>query len=41
MRIYPRCLENPGPDSSDLTGVLANSCAKVPAQTWMVSKPYH
>jgi hypothetical protein len=41
MRIYPRCLENPGPNSSDLTAVLANSCAKVPAQTWMVSKPYH
>jgi hypothetical protein len=41
MRIYPRCLDNPGPNSSDLTAVLANSCAKVPAQTWMVSKPYH
>jgi hypothetical protein len=41
MRIYPRCLDNPGPNSPDLTAVLANSCAKVPAQTWMVSKPYH
>ncbi|MBK5199664.1 MAG: hypothetical protein JJE37_15505 [Methyloceanibacter sp.] len=41
MRIYPRCLDNPGPNSPDLTAVLANSCAKVPAQTWMISKPYH
>jgi hypothetical protein len=41
MRIYPRCLDNPGPNSSDLTAVLANSCAKVPAQAWMIVKPYH
>lgn len=41
MRIYPRCLDNPGPNSPDLTAVLANSCAKIPAQTWMISKPYH
>jgi hypothetical protein len=41
MRIYPRCLDNPGPNSPDLTAVVANSCAKVPAQTWMISKPYH
>ena len=41
MRIYPRCLDNPGPNSSDLTAVFANSCGKVPAQTWMISKPYH
>lgn len=32
MRIYPRCLDNPGPNSPDLTAVVANSCAKVPAQ---------
>jgi hypothetical protein len=35
------CLDNPGPNSPDLTAVVANSCAKVPAQTWMISKPYH
>ena len=40
MRIYPRCLDNPGPNSPDLTFVLANSCAKIPAQTWMIAKPY-
>jgi len=37
----PRCLDNPGPNSPDLTAVVANSCAKVPAQTWMIAKPYH
>ena len=41
MRIYPRCLDNPGPNSPDIALVLANSCAKVPAQTWMIAKPYH
>ena len=41
MRIYPRCLDNPGPNSPDITLVLANSCAKVSAQTWMIAKPYH
>ena len=41
MRIYPRCLDNPGPNSPDITFVMANSCAKVPAQTWMIAKPYH
>jgi hypothetical protein len=41
MRIYPRCLDNPGPNSPDLTAVVANSCAKVPAQVWMIAKPYH
>ena len=41
MRIFPRCLDNPGPDSKGLTDVFANSCAKVPAQTWMIAKPYH
>jgi hypothetical protein len=41
MRIYPRCLENPGPNSNNLTDVFATSCAKIPAQTWMISKPYH
>jgi hypothetical protein len=40
MRIYPRCLDNPGPDSNGLTDVFANSCAKVAAQTWMIAKPY-
>ena len=40
MRIFPRCLDNPGPDSKGLTDVYANSCAKLPAQTWMISKPY-
>lgn len=39
MRIYPRCLENPGPDSQNITDVFANSCARVPAQTWMIAKP--
>jgi hypothetical protein len=41
MRIFPRCLDNPGPNSTNLTDVFANSCAKVPAQTWMIAKPYH
>jgi hypothetical protein len=41
MRIYPRCLENPGPNTPNITDVFANSCAKIPAQTWMISKPYH
>ncbi len=40
MRIFPRCLDNPGPNSTNLTDVFANSCAKVPAQTWMLAKPY-
>jgi hypothetical protein len=40
MRIFPRCLDNPGPNSQNLTDVFANSCAKVPAQTWMIAKPY-
>ncbi len=40
MRIYPRCLDNPGPNSPDITLVVANSCAKVPAQAWMIRKPY-
>jgi hypothetical protein len=41
MRIYPRCLDNPGPSSTNITDVFANSCAKIPAQTWMISRPYH
>jgi hypothetical protein len=41
MRIFPRCLDNPGPNSQNITDVFANSCAKVPAQTWMLAKPYH
>lgn len=40
MRIYPRCLDNPGPESRDIAAVLVSSCAKTPAQTWMVAKPY-
>ena len=40
MRIYPRCLDNPGPNSRDISMVLATSCAKVPAQAWMIIKPY-
>ena len=40
MRIYPRCLDNPGPSSPNITDVFANSCARVPAQTWMVRKSY-
>ena len=39
MRIYPRCLENPGPNTANITDVFANSCAKIPAQTWMISSP--
>jgi len=40
MRIFPRCLDNPGPNSQNITDVFANSCAKVAAQTWMLAKPY-
>jgi hypothetical protein len=40
MRIYPRCLDNPGPNSPDIALVVASSCAKVPAQAWMIPKPY-
>jgi len=40
MRLFPRCLDNPGPNSTTLTDVFANSCAKVPAQAWMIVKPY-
>lgn len=40
MRIYPRCLDNPGPNSQNISDVFATSCAKVPAQTWMLAKPY-
>lgn len=40
MRIYPRCLDNPGPDSRNISDVMATSCANVPAQTWMIRKPY-
>lgn len=40
MRIFPRCLENPGPNTPQLTDVYASSCAKVPAQAWMIRKPY-
>jgi hypothetical protein len=40
MRIYPRCLDNSGPNSPDIAAVLANSCAKTPAQSWMIRRPY-
>lgn len=40
MRIYPRCLDNPGPNAPDIAAVLASACAKVPAQSWMIRKPY-
>lgn len=40
MRIFPRCLENPGPNTPQLTDVYATSCTKTPAQSWMVRKPY-
>ncbi len=40
MRIFPRCLENPGPNTPQLTDVYASSCAKTPAQSWMIRKPY-
>lgn len=40
MRIYPRCLDNPGPNSPDIAAVLASACAKTPAQAWMIRKPY-
>lgn len=40
MRLFPRCLENPGPNTQQLTDVYATSCAKTPAQAWMIRKPY-
>ena len=40
MRIFPRCLENPGPNTPQLTDVYASSCTKTPAQAWMIRKPY-
>jgi hypothetical protein len=40
MRIYPRCLDNPGPNSPDIAAVLASACTKTPAQSWMIRKPY-
>ena len=40
MRIFPRCLDNAGPNAPDISLVTANSCAKVPAQAWMIRKPY-
>ena len=41
MRIFPRCLDNPGPNAPDIGAVLASACAKTPAQSWMIRKPYH
>lgn len=40
MRIYPRCLDNAGPNAPDIALVLASACAKTPAQSWMIRKPY-
>ena len=40
MRIFPRCLDNPGPNAPDIGAVLASACAKTPAQSWMIRKPY-
>ena len=40
MRLFPRCLDNPGPNSPDVSAIYATSCAKTPAQTWMIAKPY-
>ena len=40
MRLYPRCLDNPGPNSPDVAAVLASACTKTPAQSWMIRKPY-
>lgn len=40
MRLYPRCLDNPGPSSPDVAAVLASACSKTPAQSWMIRKPY-
>jgi hypothetical protein len=41
MRIFARCLDNPGPNSRDIAAVLAASCAKTASQSWMIVKPYH
>jgi hypothetical protein len=40
MRIYPRCLDNAGPNAPDIALVLAVACSKTPAQAWMIRKPY-
>ena len=40
MRIYPRCLDNAGPNAPDIAAVLASACAQTPAQSWMIRKPY-
>lgn len=40
MRIYPRCLDNAGPNAPDIAAVLASACAKTPAQSWMIRRPY-
>ncbi len=41
MRIYPRCLDNAGPNAPDIAEVLASACAKTPAQSWMIRRPYN
>jgi hypothetical protein len=41
MRIFARCLDNPGPNSRDIAAVMAASCAKTASQSWMIVKPYH
>ena len=39
MRLYPRCLDNPGPNSPDVAAVLARACNKTPAQNGIFRKP--
>ncbi|MFD0986764.1 hypothetical protein [Methyloligella solikamskensis] len=41
MRIFPRCLDNPGPDMpNQLAVVMATSCAPAAGQTWLIGRPY-
>lgn len=42
MRIFPRCLDNPGPDMpNQLSAVMATSCAPAAGQTWIMGRPMH
>jgi hypothetical protein len=38
MRIFPRCLDNPGPDSPDISAVMATSCAPAAGQAWIIMR---
>ncbi len=41
MRLFPRCLDNPGPDvPNQLAVVMATSCAPAAGQTWLIGRPY-